>query len=243
MLPSDSGESDPHRNIPSSTKLLPRLQPMQQCEPDDRQQDMYPLDDILLDLEAASEISKQHSASSLVSETPSSEKEEGKGSAISRLAQMNKLLSKKRTQFYCRIKGSRFHGWRLGVAFGCCMSTFVLCANIAITVVGTRTNGGYKNRVSDLVAGSAASITRWSTGAHLLINICSTILLGASNFTMQVLSSPTRDDIDRAHAAGKWLDVGILSTRNLWRIPRKRTLIWLLLVSSSVPLHLLLVLA
>jgi hypothetical protein len=122
---------------------------------------------------------------------------------------------------------------------GCCTSAFVLCCNIILIVVGSQVNGGFKNGIADLITGPAQSISRWSTAAHLFINIASTMLLGASNYTMQVLGSPTRSDIDKAHVSGKWLDVGVLSTRNLWRIPWRRTTLWFLLASSSIPLHLL----
>ncbi|OAL51545.1 hypothetical protein IQ07DRAFT_384245 [Pyrenochaeta sp. DS3sAY3a] len=97
-----------------------------------------------------------------------------------------------------------------------------------------RLQGGHRGPSFD----SATVISRWSTAAHLLINVFSTMLLGASNYTMQVMSSPTRDDIDNAHTKRKWLDIGVLSIRNLRNIPRTRTMVWVVLAFSSVPLHL-----
>jgi hypothetical protein len=73
----------------------------------------------------------------------------------------------------------------------------------------------------------------------LLINALSTILLSASNYTMQCLSAPTRSEVDDAHSTGKWLDIGVPSVRNLGRIARKRVILWWLLGASSLPLHLL----
>lgn len=55
---------------------------------------------------------------------------------------------------------------------------------------------------------------------------------------MQCLSAPTRKEIDRAHARGVWLDIGIPSVRNLRYISKRRVLIWALLGLSSLPLHL-----
>jgi hypothetical protein len=54
---------------------------------------------------------------------------------------------------------------------------------------------------------------------------------------MQTVSAPMREDLDKAHARGKWLDIGIPSVRNLLCIEKKRVLIWLCLGLSSVPLH------
>ena len=74
---------------------------------------------------------------------------------------------------------------------------------------------------------------------HMAINILSTALLGASNYTMQCLSAPTRTEIDQAHAKGVWLDVGIPSLRNLWNKATHRRWIWWALILSTIPLHLL----
>jgi len=67
----------------------------------------------------------------------------------------------------------------------------------------------------------------------------STLLLGASNFAMQVLAAPTREEVDRAHSKGKWLDIGVPSLHNVRYISKTRRNIYLLLCLSSIPLHLL----
>lgn len=61
----------------------------------------------------------------------------------------------------------------------------------------------------------------------------------ASNYSMQCLSSPTRKEIDKAHARRAWLDVGVPSFRNLRRLSTTRIVLWWLLALSSIPLHLL----
>lgn len=77
------------------------------------------------------------------------------------------------------------------------------------------------------------------TAVHVLINVLSTLLLSASNYTMQVLSSPRRSDLDMAHKKGQWLDIGILSVRNIRKVDTKRRVLWFVLAVSSIPLHLL----
>jgi hypothetical protein len=76
-----------------------------------------------------------------------------------------------------------------------------------------------------------------STVLHILINILSTILLGASNYTMQCLHSPTRAQIDLAHAEKTWLDIGIPSWRNRKFVTLKNKILWWGLGLSSIPLH------
>lgn len=86
------------------------------------------------------------------------------------------------------------------------------------------------------VAKKTATLAFWT---HLVINILSTLLLGASNYSMQCLSSPTRSEVDKAHGQGIWLDIGVPSIRNLRRLSVSRIVLWWLLAISSLPLHLL----
>ena len=74
---------------------------------------------------------------------------------------------------------------------------------------------------------------------HVAINVLSTLLLGASNYSMQCLSSPTRREVDKAHSQGIWLDIGVPSVRNLRKLSTTRIVLWWLLAISSIPLHLL----
>ncbi|KEF52144.1 uncharacterized protein A1O9_11770 [Exophiala aquamarina CBS 119918] len=74
---------------------------------------------------------------------------------------------------------------------------------------------------------------------HLALNVISTLLLGDSNYCMQCLSAATRSDINRAHTRGKWLDVGVPSTRNPSAIPKYKALLWLTFGLTCIPLHLM----
>lgn len=56
---------------------------------------------------------------------------------------------------------------------------------------------------------------------------------------MQILSAPTRKEIDKAHARKRWLDVGVPSVRNLNNVAGRKVLMWWLLALSSIPLHLM----
>lgn len=88
-------------------------------------------------------------------------------------------------------------------------------------------------------------ITRWlwpSQTIGYLPSSCNqhpqySLLLGASNFAMQCLSGSIREDDDRAHQKKDWLDIGILSFRNLPEINSRRALLWSFLMVSSLPLQ------
>lgn len=86
--------------------------------------------------------------------------------------------------------------------------------------------------------GSCKATETKDTWVHLGLNIVATVLLASSNYCMQLLSSPSRSEVDKAHAKRKWLDIGIPSIRNLSSLRRKKVILWWILGISSVPLHL-----
>jgi hypothetical protein len=134
---------------------------------------------------------------------------------------------------------TRFRGWRMGIIIGSLMSSLILGANFAGLSIGATRGKGFENGFAVPMSGMADDISWWSSAIHIAVNALSTILLAVSNYTMQVLSSPTREDIDKAHAKHEHLDIGVLSVRNLTRIPKRRLLLFLFMGFSSIPVHLL----
>ena len=130
------------------------------------------------------------------------------------------------------------NGWRAGVSWCTGTATVVLLINI-IWTVGAVAIYGVKNGTGTVHNGSCDKARKLSLWLHLLINILSTLLLGASNYCMQCLAAPTREEVDKAHSQHKWVDIGVPSVRNLFHISRTRSILWLLLGMSGIPLHLL----
>lgn len=122
----------------------------------------------------------------------------------------------------------------------CCavIAALVLVMNLIFTIWAV-SNSGVKDGLGTLQDGSCKRTTTLTFWIHLAINVLSTLLLGASNYSMQCLSSPTRSEIDKAHGQGVWLDIGVPSVRNLRRLSTTRIVLWWLLAVSSIPLHLL----
>lgn len=117
-------------------------------------------------------------------------------------------------------------------------STSVLVSNaVFLCILAGKYGFGSNRGAISIYEGECAWTKRVNTGAHICINILSTLLLGASNVCMQLLAAPTRDEVDAAHQQKIWLDIGIPSWRNLRNIKRSRTWVWGLLGLSSIPLH------
>ena len=93
--------------------------------------------------------------------------------------------------------------------------------------------------VGTMYRGNCGTVKTLNLWLHLAINVISTLLLGSSNYCMQLLVAPTPSEVQKAHERSKWLDIGIPSFRNLWWIARRSWIVWSCLWLSSALLHLL----
>ncbi|KAG0126957.1 hypothetical protein HOY82DRAFT_523938 [Tuber indicum] len=133
-----------------------------------------------------------------------------------------------------------YTGWHTGVLACATSVVVVLFINIGLTIYAA-TNPEYemKGGVGTLYLGSCDKSRTIGMWLHLGINFLSTLLLSGSNYTQQCLAAPTRSEIDAAHARRRWMDIGVPSVRNLFRIKRERAWLWVAIGVTSIPLHLL----
>lgn len=123
------------------------------------------------------------------------------------------------------------------------VSVVVFAFNFSVTVWTMAKMDGYRSNFVDILGpgngGTCATVRAYNRWLHLVINALSTVLLGASNYCAQLLAAPTREEVDEAHADGRWFDVGVQSFRNLRRVDSRRRYFWVCLMLSSGLLHLL----
>ncbi|KAJ5155144.1 hypothetical protein N7492_007947 [Penicillium capsulatum] len=132
------------------------------------------------------------------------------------------------------INRKNAHGqeWIYGALFCTIEAASILVLNLILFLVAVHEgyNGsipGKDNIVSiPIYEGKCTVANRWSTGLHVIINILSTWLLAASNYVMQCLNAPSRADLDRAHAQGRWLYVGTWGFKNFQAMDWKRKTLW-----------------
>lgn len=120
---------------------------------------------------------------------------------------------------FAEVPLQRLQGYRFGILFCAISSGAILLINLSVLIWASRRYAP-SDGIGTIQNGNCSDARNMSTWLHLGINVLGTLLLGCSNYTMQCLSAPTRDEIDRAHAKGSWLDIGISSIRNLRRIAR-----------------------
>ena len=114
----------------------------------------------------------------------------------------------------------------------------IFSVNLACTVY-FKIKWGQADDINAIYQGDCSRTEMINTGLHVVINILSTLLLGASNLCMQLLAAPTRSEIDAAHERRVWLDIGVPSIRNLKYIHKTRLAVLIVLGLSSIPLHFL----
>jgi hypothetical protein len=140
-----------------------------------------------------------------------------------------------------RLKKQRlFTGWRVGALASFIGAVSVCLFNLAITIwVWKGEDHKVVGSIGTLFQGQCQRVRNLNVWVHLLVNALSTLLLCASNYYMQILTAPNHKDITKAHEHRTWVNIGIPSLHNLVHIRRGRSVLWVLLMLLSLPLHLL----
>ncbi|KAK7965137.1 hypothetical protein PG988_010141 [Apiospora saccharicola] len=133
-------------------------------------------------------------------------------------------------------------GWRQAAHVNCTILAAMSVTLLACTISALKhTHGAMRTYMfyEGTCAGDGSGAARVNLALHLVINVVSTAVLASSNFFMQVLNAPSRREVDKAHRRGTFLGIGVPSVRNAWHISRFKTWCWVVLLLSSVPIHLL----
>jgi hypothetical protein len=132
-----------------------------------------------------------------------------------------------------------FNGWRLGLLLTFISVALCLCIEVALLTTGVVV-ARPQNGTGILYQGSCSRVKYLTVVLLLPINMIGTVLAGASNYLMQCLAAPTRKSIDKAHAAGHFVNIGLLSLQNLSFLPGWKGWLWYAVGFSTIPTHLLL---
>ena len=163
-----------------------------------------------------------------------------KSSPIKLLALGSEFTRGKLNSFSSAWKPVWYTSWHTSVLAWAAGVVVVLQINVGLTIY-VATNPKYKMErgTGTLYSGSCSKSKTIGEWLHLGINVLSTLLLSGSNYTQQCLAAPTRSEIDAAHAKRGWMDIGVPSIRNLFKIKPERRLLWIAIGFTSIPLHLL----
>ncbi|KAH8766124.1 hypothetical protein F5883DRAFT_496436 [Diaporthe sp. PMI_573] len=135
---------------------------------------------------------------------------------------------------------SRLTGWRKSAHINTFLVSTVFLVLLSCHIIlwaKPDSTAGYQIIHSGRCDGNG--VGRLNTVLHLIINVLSSLVLASTNFFMQVLNAPSREELDTAHEKGSWLDIGVPSPRNAFKVSRFKMIMWLLFFLSSIPIHLL----
>lgn len=135
---------------------------------------------------------------------------------------------------------SRLSGWRKSAVINTILVSIVFLI-LTLSHVFLVARSGDPAGYHVIYSGGCADnkIGRLNTLLHLLINILSSLVLASSNFFMQVLNAPSREELDNAHEKGTSLDVGVSSPGNFFKVSLFKKTMWILFFLSSIPIHVL----
>lgn len=129
-------------------------------------------------------------------------------------------------------------GWKGGL-IRCAIFSTVLWLLMIIAYIYLYSRSETERGSGVIMTGSCSVVSRANTIIHAALNIVTTLMLGASTYAMESLCCPTREEVDAAHAKKLWLGIGGLSLRNFRFISKSRSVLWVVLWITSIPLHLL----
>lgn len=136
----------------------------------------------------------------------------------------------------------KYSGWRRAAHVNSAVLIILTLVLLGFLIASTAHTHGLSQAFlfySGTCEEDGGSAEKLNVGLHLLLNILSTAIFASSNFFMQVLNSPTRREVDEAHADSCYLGIGVSSLRNAFRVSKFKTRCWVVLLLSSVPIHLL----
>ncbi|KAI1277435.1 hypothetical protein F5Y07DRAFT_362955 [Xylaria sp. FL0933] len=130
-------------------------------------------------------------------------------------------------------------GWRRTAIINVVLASVCDLILLIILIISLSQPGASLVHPSIVFYGSCTTSSRLNLLLHFLINIISTAVLASSNFFMQILNAPSRQEIDRAHTWLQSLDIGIPSVRNLSHVSKLKSASWLIFLVTSIPIHLI----
>ncbi|KAI2625580.1 hypothetical protein GGR54DRAFT_629151 [Hypoxylon sp. NC1633] len=130
-------------------------------------------------------------------------------------------------------------GWKQAARVNCIVLASMSAALVGCLIAATTKVGIHQALFFYEGGCDGGSVSQINTVLHLLINVTSTLVVTSSNFFMQVLNSPSREELNKAHFSGSWMGIGVPSVRNAFMVSRFKSLCWTCLFLSSIPIHLL----
>uniref|UniRef100_L2G008 DUF6536 domain-containing protein n=1 Tax=Colletotrichum fructicola (strain Nara gc5) TaxID=1213859 RepID=L2G008_COLFN len=137
-----------------------------------------------------------------------------------------------------RIYGQRPVGWRINTLI-CAILVWLMTVLLWVLLLTSFSKNHDLSDMPPFYAADCHDTRRVMVVVRLLVGALSTLVIVSSYIFMQLLVSPTREDVDRAHAQRRWMDIGCMSVKNLRFISNGRRVLFVLFGLIWIPFHLL----
>ncbi|KAI8220175.1 hypothetical protein K4K54_008803 [Colletotrichum sp. SAR 10_86] len=137
-----------------------------------------------------------------------------------------------------RIYGQRLVGWRINILI-CAILVWLMTVLLWVLLLTSFSKNHDLSDMPPFYAADCQDTRRVMVVVRLLVGALSTLVIVSSYIFMQLLVSPTREDVDRAHAQRRWMDIGCMSVKNLRFISNGRRVLFVLFGLIWIPFHLL----
>ena len=119
------------------------------------------------------------------------------------------------------------------------IATSIMAINISIMLWAILGHPPDYRGVGTFSYSDCSSAATTNSALHVLLNIISSLFLGAGNYCMQILIAPSREEIAGAHRKGKALDIKVPSVKNLRHVKWTRAVAWACIGFIAMILHIL----
>lgn len=97
---------------------------------------------------------------------------------------------------------------------------------------------GNTTGVTEIYSGHCNAAINIHSGLQAILALAAICTSVSSDCFLRLTSSPTADDLRRAHYEGRSLDIGVHSVHNVRQISSSRKITWLLIALFATPLQL-----
>lgn len=129
--------------------------------------------------------------------------------------------------------GKLMIGWRGGVSLNILLAIFILIANIVCLALAAA-NDQLKAQDTIISSGDCRRISAIDQAVQAICNVVGIFFIVGASYVTQVLVSPTREEVTKAHGKSRWLDIGIPSLRNMSAISVDRAILSAMIIFTAV---------
>lgn len=131
------------------------------------------------------------------------------------------------------LASRRHPTWRLVVISNTIFVGLVLLVYVTF-LIWIYTNLQVRHGVAEISSGTCPQISKKAAYAHFVASAFAILLFAVGTHASQILLSPTRAEVENAHARDRWLHIGVGGLRNMKWIHKRRLIKALLLVMASL---------